>query len=370
MNRFHLAARPAANAPLARGLFSDDEYADVARFYANTTHYPATPLHALPAVASDMGVTEVLVKDESHRFGHSSFKILGVGYAVARLLDSRVADAAPVVLASATDGNHGHALARLARHRGLRAHIYVHQLTRSERIEAIRSEGAEVVVVPGTYDDAVRASVRDATRYGWQIVSDTSWEGYTEIPRWIMAGYTQMMREVSQQWEPSPAPDIVIVQAGVGAFACGITSWFARWFPEPHPFVIVCEPSHAACLLESAVAGKPQVVEGTLDTIMEGLSCGEVSRAAWPVIAATADAYVAIDDAWAIDAMHALTHPDAGDPTIETGASGAAGLGALMAMVRDPALEPIRVASGLSPRSRVLVFNTESAIGNPFRAQP
>jgi diaminopropionate ammonia-lyase len=362
---------PRTDTPRAcqRGLFADSEYDEVAAFYASYGDYEETPLCKLAGAAAALGIGELLVKDESHRFGHASFKALGVSYAVARLLASQNGHALPPVLASATDGNHGHALARVARQRGLRARIYVHQLTRQDRIDAIRAEGAEVIVVPGTYDDAVRAAADEAREQGWQVVSDTSWEGYTQIPRWIMAGYTQMMREASHQWKPKPEPDIVIVQAGVGAFACGVTSWLARW-SEQRPFVIVCEPSRAACLLQSAAAGRPTVVDGNLETIMDGLSCGEVSRAGWAAIAATVDAYVAIDDEWAVEAMTLLTRSPYGDTTIETGASGAAGLAALLALVRDPTLDPVRRASGLSSASRVLVFNTEGALGNPIARQP
>jgi diaminopropionate ammonia-lyase len=365
VNRSFQTRRSDQPRPFDHGLFDDSEYDEVATFYAAYAGYEQTPLRDLPGAAVALGIAGLLVKDESHRFGHASFKALGVGYAVARLLATADGRSPAPVLASATDGNHGHALARVARQRGLRARIYVHQLTRQDRIDAISAEGAEVIVVPGTYDDAVRAAADEAREQGWQVVSDTSWEGYTQIPRWIMAGYTQMMREVSEQWKPASQPDIVIVQAGVGAFACGITSWLARW-AERRPFVIVCEPSRAACLLESAAAGQPTVVGGNLETIMDGLSCGEVSRAGWPAIAATVDAYVAIDDEWAVEAMRMLTASPYGDATMETGASGAAGLAALLALTRDPLLDDVRRASGLSATSRVLVFNTEGALGNPF----
>ncbi len=366
MNRFFLTPRSGEPRPFDRGLFTDAEYNDVASFYSTYGGYAETPLCRLPGAATALGIGGLLVKDESHRFGHASFKALGVSYAVARLLAQTKGRAADTVLASATDGNHGHALARVARQRGMKARIYVHQLTRQERIDVIRAEGAEVIIVPGTYDDAVRVAADEARTHGWQVVSDTSWEGYTQVPKWIMAGYTQMMREAREQWQPMPQPDIVIVQAGVGAFACGITSWFARW-GDGLPFVIVCEPSRAACLLESAVAGKPAVVGGGLETIMDGLSCGEVSQVGWPAIAATVDGYVAFDDEWAVDAMRMLSSSPYGDAAVETGASGAAGLAALLAIAKDPLLKPLRDASGLSSTSRVLAFNTEGALGDPFR---
>jgi diaminopropionate ammonia-lyase len=355
--------------PFDAGLFTDEEYLAVSAHWSTAPEYRPSPLVRLPGLSKELGLGELLVKDESHRHGHLSFKALGVGYAVARLLH-RTGSRQDLVLASATDGNHGHALARVARAHGLKAHIYVHQLTRQERIDLIRAEGADVVVVAGNYDDAVRKASSDARAHGWQVVSDTSWEGYTEVPRWIMAGYTQMLREAHEQWQPEPQPDVVIVQAGVGAFACAVASWFARWGTPLRPFLILCEPTRAACLLESAAAGRPTTVDGSLETIMDGLSCGEVSRAAWPAIAATADAYVAFDDSWAVDAMRLLEAGRPGDAPIETGASGAAGLAALLAILRDPSLDLVREASRLSASSRVLVFNTEGAVGNPLRQRP
>lgn len=369
MNRYFLRGDRDRARSFKNGLFSDEEYEDVGAFYAAGDNYPPTPLRRLSLLASTLGIGELLVKDESRRFGHESFKILGVGYAVDRLLASIDSRASPV-LGSATDGNHGHALARVARERGVRARIYVHALTREERIQAIRDEGADVIVVSGNYDDAVRVAAEDANRSGWYIVSDTTWEGYTQIPRWIMAGYTQMMRELSIQWQPSPQPDIVIVQAGVGGLACSVSSWFARWYKGRRPFMIVCEPSNAACLLESALAGRPATVTGSLETVMEGLSCGEVSTLAWPAIASTVDAYVSIDDIGAIEAMRILSSGSVGDAALKTGASGAAGVGALLALLQDPALARLRAASGINADSRVLVFNTEGAIGDPFRAAP
>jgi len=364
--RFALASDRVGGGPFEQGLFTDEEYAAVSRHWSAAPEYRPSPLVRLPGLSKALGLGELLVKDESHRHGHSSFKALGVGYALARLLAGR-GNLDGLVLTSATDGNHGHALARVARAHGLTARIYVHRFTRQERIDLIRAEGAEVIVVDGNYDDAVRAASDDARAQGWQVVSDTSWEGYTDIPRWIMAGYTQMLQEAREQWQPGPQPDVVIVQAGVGAFACAVTSWFARWGTSPRPFIIVCEPTRAACLLESAAAGRPITVRGSLDTIMDGLSCGEVSKAAWPAIAATVDGYMAFDDRWAVEAMHLLTDGGLGDPAVETGASGAAGLASLLAILRDPSLAALRRASRLGTHSRVLVFNTEGAVGDPRR---
>jgi diaminopropionate ammonia-lyase len=164
----------------------------------------------------------------------------------------------------------------------LGAKVYVAAATSATRIEAIEKEGAEVIAVDGNYDDAVKQAAREAKLHGWQVISDTSWPEYEEIPRWIMLGYTRLMTEAETQWLPEPPPDAVIVQAGVGGLACAVVSWLCQRYGTKRPFVIVCEPASAACFLESSRAGKPVTLNGPFNTIMAGLRCGEVSPMAWP----------------------------------------------------------------------------------------
>jgi diaminopropionate ammonia-lyase len=343
-------------AQIHQGLFGADEYR---QFNALFTVQP-TPLRHLRALASELKIGDILVKDESERLGLTSFKILGVSYAIIRLLnDGHIANGA--VLVCATEGNHGRAVARAAREHGLEARIYVAADVASTRIQAIEEEGAEVVMVAGSYDDAVRCAALEARNKGWTLISDTSWPGYDEIPRLIMLGYTRLLEEAGHQWFPEPPPDVVIVQAGVGGLACAVASWFCQRSSKQRPFIIVCEPSTAACLLESARAGKPISIPGPFHTIMAGLRCGEVSSLAWPAIAEAVDAFVAIDDEQCISAMRVLAHPVNGDPVIIAGASGACGLGALLAILQNERFRPVREASRVNDKSRVLVINTEGA---------
>jgi diaminopropionate ammonia-lyase len=342
------------------GLFAIDEYRMVDDFFGSQPNLLPTPLRHQRALASQINIGDVLVKDESSRFGLTSFKILGVSYAVGRLLRSgRLAKGS--TLACATEGNHGRAVARVAAKNGLESRIYVAADTSPTRISALEGEGAQVIVVAGNYDEAVKQAAQDAEAHGWQIISDTSWFGYEEIPRWIMAGYTRLMTEAEQQWTPDPPPDVVFVQAGVGGLACAVVSWLCRKYGTKRPCVIVCEPVSAACLLESTRAGRPVSLPGPFDTIMAGLRCGEVSLTAWPVIERAVDAFVSIEDGYTERVMRILAHPSEGDTLVTAGASGACGLAGLLAITEDESFSLVREACGLNAQSRVLAINTEGA---------
>ena len=359
MNRYVInsAARSRHN---YSGLFATDEYRMVDDFFGSQPNLLPTPLHHLRALASQINIGDVLVKDESSRFGLTSFKILGVSYAVGRLLRSgRLAKGS--TLACATEGNHGRAVARVAAENSLESRIYVAADTSPARIGALEGEGAQVIVVDGNYDDAVKQAEQDGEAYGWQIISDTSWFGYEEIPRSIMTGYTRLMTEAEEQWKPDRPPDVVFVQAGVGGLACAVVSWLCRKYGTKRPFVIVCEPLSAACLLESFPAGRPVTLHGPFDTIMAGLRCGKVSLAAWPVLAGAVDAFVSIEDRYSERVMRILAHPSEGDTLVTAGASGACGLAGLLAITEDESFRLVREACGLSAQSRVLAINTEGA---------
>ncbi len=336
-----------------RGLFAPEEYEALSRFPTQPT-----PLRHLPGLASEIGVSDILVKDESARLGLNAFKIIGVSYAVAHLLSQgRIPQDS--VLVCATEGNHGRAVAHTARECGLAARVYMSSNAAVARVEAIEGEGAQVVRVSGRYDDAVHQCAKDAQENGWFIISDTAWPGYEEIPRLIMAGYTRILTEAEMQWTPQPPPDVVLVQAGVGGLSCAVVSWLCHRFGSARPFTIICEPASAACHLESARAGKPVNIPGPFDTAMAGLRSGEVSSLAWPAIAEAADAFLAIGDEFCAQATRVLASPLAGDPKIVSGASGACGLASLLAILQDKNLEAVRDDCGLGPGSRILIINTE-----------
>ena len=329
--------------------------------------YAPTPLRALPEAAGRAGVAAVHIKDEAERFGLGSFKALGGAYAVLGVVLSELArtgaapDATPasleagrhphrVTVCCATDGNHGRSVAWGARRFGARCVIFLHATVSPGRADAIAAYGAEIRRVPGTYDDAVRAAAAAAEGEGWIVVSDTSYPGYTEIPREVMQGYRLMMDEALDQ-APAP-PTHVFVQAGVGGLAAAV-SVQGRARQEPPPRLVVVEPEQAACLLASAEAGRETAVGGALDTVMACLACGEPSLLAWQELDRAASAFMAVPDAAAVAAMRWLAAR-----AVVSGESGAAGLAGLFQAAADPVA---REALGLDAGSRVLLFSTEGA---------
>ena len=326
----------------------------VRAFHRRLPGYAPTPLHELPAFARAIGVANVLVKDEGHRFGLKAFKSLGASWALDRL---RRAGTPLTTVASATEGNHGRGVAWSAKQLGLNAVIFMTSKASPRRVEAIRREGAEVVLLEGTYEDAVRMCAERSAAEGWQVVADVGYPGYLEIPAWITEGYSTILEEVKEQ---SPrVPDVVIAQAGVGGFAAAVMEHFAAETPRPRLGIV--EPTDADPLLESAKSGdgRPTASSGGQNTIMGGLNCSEVSLAAWPVIRDRADVYFSITDDFAIEAMRRYARPEGGDPRVVAGESGASGLAGLIALTRLEALAGARDALGLTPDATVLVFVTE-----------
>jgi diaminopropionate ammonia-lyase len=353
LGAFHLATR----SPHPCGLFHPSAYAALRAYVAAHPALAQTPLLKSKELARSLGLKNLLLKDETARFGLPAFKVLGAGFAVAQLME-RGSIMRGDLLVCASEGNHGRAVARVARLHGLRARVYVGARVASSRADAIALEGAEVVRVDGTYDDAVRRAAADATTPGTYVISDTAWPGYEEIPRLIMLGYTRLMDEAAAQWKSKP-PDVVVVPGGVGGLAAAVASWYAANPSVPRAALVCVEPFHAACLMESARAGRAVAIPGTLDTIMGGLRCGEASPAALPAVLEGYDAYLAIDDVWTRRAMLRLARPAAGERAIASGASGAAGLAALMAIQDDPQFAPVRAALGIGERTRAMVIVTE-----------
>ena len=354
---------PAANRDDGfRGLFSDEGYADVRSFFDRREQFRPTPLRSLPHLASAARIRHVDAKDESGRFGLNAFKIVGVTYAAHKLGSERTSRG----LVCATAGNHGRAVAHVAKTLGVPCTVFLpaparplrpaEARTRSARIAAMRGDGADVVEVNGTYEDAVARAAGHGEETGATVLSDTSWQGYEEIPRWIMAGYTRIFDEAGAQWEAPP--EVVIVQAGVGGLLCAAASWMAWRFGDRRPYLIACEPDAAACLLESARAGLAGTVKGDLDTIMAGLRCAEPSPLAWPVIAEGVDAFVTISDQQALDALEAIK---AERPECDAGPSGICGAAALIALASAPEFVHVRHAAGLDRSARAFIVLTEGA---------
>jgi diaminopropionate ammonia-lyase len=243
--------------------------------------------------------------------------------------------------------------------------VYVPIGTLPSRIDALRSEGAHVVVTSVGYDETVRLMADDAAGEGWSIVSDTAWDGYEDIPRWIMAGYTHIMDEASGVWGAVP-PDVVIVQAGVGSLAGAVAGWLDTTLSERRPRLVTVEPEGSGCVLASLRAGQLTALPACGPTEMVGLRCAEVSPLAWRALAPSVDAALTIDDALAAEAIARLGHPSESDPVIVAGASGAAGIGALIAVTQRSEPASLREALNLSHSSRVFAIVTEgpTQLGN------
>lgn len=309
------------SAPQARHWTSPSTGGGAREFHASLPGYAPTPLVELPALATELGVGRVLVKDESSRLGLPAFKILGASWACHQVLGQQPGSR----LVTATDGNHGRAVARMASHFGVAATVFVPAVMRPETAAQIEGEGAEVVRVDASYDEAVRRAAAYAEeRTGRALVQDTAWPGYVQVPAWIVEGYATLLEEIDSAL--GGAPDLVAVPVGVGSLAQAVVAHYRR--PDvPHPTVLAVEPDTAACVLSSLAAGAPVAVE-TSSTVMAGLNCGTVSSSAWPVLRDGCDAAVAVPDRASVAAV-----ADLGRLGVSSGPSGAATLAGVRAVL-------------------------------------
>ncbi|MBQ7145247.1 MAG: diaminopropionate ammonia-lyase [Lachnospiraceae bacterium] len=355
----------------------------VRRFHESVPGYEKSPLVGLPGLAEQLGLKGIYVKDESERFGLQAFKGLGGSYAMFRILCDRFGldpEAASledfrqperqealsrIHFVTCTDGNHGRGVAWAAGLFGCRAHVYMPYGTQPVRAENIRRAGpAEVSITDLSYDDTVAYAGEQAAKEGWILIQDTAWEGYEEIPGWIVEGYLTLAAEAAEELEAlSLQPTHLFLQAGVGAMAGSVLSYMADYYGEKKPVTLIVEPVVADCHFRSAQAGDGQArsVEGAPVTIMAGLNCGTPCSLTWPVIRDYAEGYLSCDDPVAAAGMRAYAAGLEGDPKIISGESGAAPLGALLALMQEEALDEVRKAFKLGPEAVVLLINTEGA---------
>ncbi len=338
--------------------------------------YAVTPLIELPGVANATNVESIHYKDEAYRFGLKSFKPLGGAYAVACLLMREISktigkdnlsmadlldgslssQCAGITVTAATDGNHGRSVAWGARMFGCRCVIFISEAVSEGREQAIAAYGAEIRRNPGSYDDAVRTVQRTADAEGWHVIPDTSDGKVIEAPRNVMQGYEVMADETVEQLS-GDMPTHIFLQAGVGGMAAAVCARFWQ-VAVPKPVMVLVEPDNSACWFESLKAKHPVAVTGDLDSLMGGLSCGEVSQLAWKILRTGADATMKLPDEAAAAAMRVLAYGDCGDAPRVTGESGVAGLAGFLAVAAD---DDSRKKLGLKESSRILVFGTEGA---------
>jgi diaminopropionate ammonia-lyase len=331
--------------PAARQWRSRRAPDEVLAFHQGLPGYAPTPLTEVPTLAAELGVGRLLVKDESSRLGLPAFKALGAWWAIHCALADR-GDRDGVELVTATDGNHGRAVARMARLLGVPAYVVVPDVVGEPAVEAIRSEGAAVTLVAGSYDEALAEAARYVDRDPARLlVQDTAWPGYEEIPAQIVDGYSTLLREIDAQLDEPP--DLIVVPMGVGSIAQATVTHYRSG--SAAPAVLGVEPDTAACVISSLLAGELVSVP-TGRTVMAGLNCGTPSSLAWPVLRDGLDAAVTVTDDEAVRAVADLSAAG-----ISAGPSGAATLAGSRAALADP---DRRTALGVDPGSRVVLIST------------
>lgn len=357
--------------------FSFLEDNDILDFHKALPNYKPTPLRKLIKLARILGIGELYIKDEGHRFDVKAFKPLGASYAIYRFLKKewvkrftsefnfnsfkdkkKIEKLGRFTFCAASDGNHGKAVAWTAGQLGQKAVIYMPAGTVKARIDSIESEGAKVFVINGTYDDCVKRVSLEVRKNKWVEVADTAYKGYTEIPSWILNGYTTIFREMEEtiNLNGKVNVDYVFLQAGVGAFAAAGASYYVRKYLKKRPALICIEPQEAAGFLDSIEFGRGQPIaaKGKMETIMAGLNCGIPSLVAWPILKDSINLFIAISDNYSEDAMAEYFKEG-----IIAGESGASGLAGLIALLRDKNLKYAKNKLKITKKSRVLVINTE-----------
>ncbi|HIT60641.1 MAG TPA: diaminopropionate ammonia-lyase [Candidatus Fimousia stercorigallinarum] len=351
-------------------------------FHESFPQYSVTPLTKLDRMAEYLGLGEVYIKDESYRFGLNAFKVLGGSFAMARYIAKQigkdVSELPYEVLTSeelrnefgqatfftATDGNHGRGVAWAANRLGQKAVILMPKGSTQTRLNNILAEGAQATIEEYNYDECVRMAnaMAEKTEHG-VMVQDTAWDGYEEIPSWIMQGYGTMAMEADEQLHDygCGCPTHIFIQAGVGSVAGAVQGYFANRYPQNPPKVVVVEADAAACLYKGACAGDGniRIVDGDMVTIMAGLACGEPNTISWDILKNHVDTFIATTDWAAAKGMRMLAAPIKGDQPVTSGESGAAGFGTLAAIMTMDEYQPLREHLGLDENSKILLFSTE-----------
>lgn len=356
--------------------FTCEQVQRVERFQHTYEGFEKTPLYSLDYLASHLEVNKIFVKDESFRFGLNAFKVLGgiyaIGQYVAKLLGQHIDELSfeqlkspevkeqlgDVTFISTTDGNHGRGVAWAARELGCKARIYMPAGSAKERLQNIKNEGAYAEITTMNYDDTVRYTSQLAEENGWVIIQDTMWEGYEEIPLWIMQGYTTLAKEAVDQLQE--APTHVFLQAGVGSFAGAVVAFLQHFYGQQVTVVLV-EPDVANCFYESFKQGTEHFVTvgGEMQTIMAGLACGEPNPLAWDILKAYTKVSICCDENVAATGMRVLANPIGSDHRMIAGESGAAPFGCFYELMTNKDYQDLKAALQLNKQSNILFVNTE-----------
>lgn len=350
-------------------------YESIRKFHEKLPEYNITPLQTLDGLSKNLGVNRIWAKDESQRFGLKAYKALGGSYAIAKYLQQRYQleelnfkklhasnfpDSEDITFATMTDGNHGLGVAYIASKLGYESQIYVPKEMVPARIEAIEKVGGTVTVFEGGYDDAARQIAKDAEKYDWQVISDTAWDGYTQIPEWIIEGYSTMFEEVREQLKDE-IPTHIFIQAGVGSLASSLIKYFRTVYGEHEITIIITEPHRANCFYYSTKIddGEAHNYPGKVDTMMAGLACAEPNPIAWPIIRDGANFMLSCSDEISALGMRSYYDPVDVDPQIISGEAGAVTLGAVVEVFLNAGFVSIKENFGLNANSKILLVNTE-----------
>ena len=330
------------------------------QYHQSLSVYKSTPLVCLPDLAKRYGVGNIQLKNEAFRFGLNSFKGLGASHAIYKLLHKSNNIS---TFCTATDGNHGRAVAWASKLAGRKSVIFVPKDTTQNRINAIEKEGGSVIKTGGNYDEACCIAKYTSEKEGWQLVQDTSWENYEEIPALIKAGYLTQFQEMEDSLHilPKPTVDIVFLQAGVGSLAGAAIWYYLNRYGKNRPKIVLVEPDEAAGILASFIAGRRVMPDGNFQTIMAGLNCGIPSLTAWEFIKNGTDVSMKVPDECAERAIRELYYPESSDIRIIAGESGVGGLAGFIAMMTNPNLIKLKEELQITEKSTILFFNTEGA---------
>ncbi|WP_425538541.1 diaminopropionate ammonia-lyase [Microaceticoccus formicicus] len=350
-------------------------------FHSSFDQYEKTPLVELKNLAGYLGLKNAFIKDESYRFGLNAFKVLGGSYAIGKYIaellgkdlddlpysklisDEVKKELGDVTFITATDGNHGRGVAWTAMELKQKSIVYMPKGSATERLENIRACGSKAEIKDMNYDECVRLCNSEAEEFGYVMVQDTAWEGYEDIPTWIMQGYTTMAYEAYLDLEAKGVkPTHIFLQAGVGSMASAVTGFFSSVYKgDDKPVITVVEPEKANCIFKTAKAddGQLHFVTGDMDTIMAGLACGEPCTIGWDVLSSYAEHYLSVPDDSAAHGMRVLGNPLGDDKRVISGESGAATLGVVSQIMEKPELAEFKEALGLDENSVVLFFSTE-----------
>lgn len=329
---------------------------DALSFHSSLANYKPTSLISLPNLAKNYGIGKILIKDESTRFGLNAFKSLGALYTINEILKQ---NSEIETFCTATDGNHGRAVAYAAKYFGKNSMVYVPKGTTNQRIEAIQNEGAKVEVIDGNYDDTCAYAQNISQKNGWSLVQDMAWEDYEEIPAHIVAGYLTLFKEIQTEYQDKI--DIVFLQAGVGSFAGAGVYHFLQSFGKDRPKIVIVEPNEADAILYSFQQNALSTSQGNSETIMAGLNCGTPSLGIWDLLKNGVDASIKIDDKYAKIAMRELYSPTNTDKQIISGESGASGLAGFIAITQEKDFQPLLKELNINEKSNILFISTEGA---------